>query len=850
MDPHDGELEEHGEESASRRAQPRDPLAPDFGQPAQAPARMARVVSGEYLVTVNPVDGSEIELCPPGARPERPVKLTPAERAAAAPLPERPAAPLLQREEERERLGRLLAQGRSVRLTGAPGSGRSSLLDQVAEDCAQLAPDGVVRLGGRQRGAQDLWYDLFAAVYGGAGHRPDRGPLLELLQDIGAVVVLDDLELGGAALDELLAAAPECAFLLAAGPEIPAPSATSGVEEVVLGGLDRAGGLELLESRIGRRLTEEEATWAGDLWFESEGLPLRFVQAAALLRQRDRLLAGPAETDAQGNPLPPEVDAYGVPLPPEDAVFAAPVPMPSLAEGAAPVALLASRLSDSARETLRIAVVLGGEVPHPSHLPALVGDTHADAAMAELTEAALVLVTGGSHRLAPGVLGQLVAAGYTGTAEEAAARAHTAAQYYAWWSGHPSVDPARVAAESAALLAALAAVVPAPGSAPRTEEGAQHVSVALARTAAPALAAALEWGAWERLLRSGQEAARLTGEVAEDAYFHHELGVLALCTGHPDRARTELEASIGLRGALSDKRGTVAGRRALALVADRTGSLPPVLQLPPDDRTVALQVPRRGEPKATPATPAFGLPRPAEPDETPLEPITLVARDSGSASASAAARSGTEDDGRRRGGFLGGARRNLVGAGAGVLLVAVLGTVVALGTLSDGEDTPGKVSTNPSATEQPGEPSFPEDTELTESPSAPVEEPPTSQSPTPSESTSPTPSETQSQSPTPSETRTSEPPTTSAPPSTSNPPTTSAPPTTKPPTTKPPTTDPETTPPTTTPGEPGTSDSASGPTTPQASASLPTRTAPGDGETQPTTEAAGAGSGSESETLA
>ena len=35
--------------------------------------------------------------------------------------------------------------------------------------------------------------------------------------------------------------------------------------------------------------------------------------------------------------------------------------------------------------------------------------------------------------------------------------------------------------------------------------------------------------------------------------------------------RAELEASIGLRGALADKRGTVAGRRALALVADVVG---------------------------------------------------------------------------------------------------------------------------------------------------------------------------------------------------------------------------------------------------------------------------------------
>src|SRR5690606_14437330 len=149
-------------------------------------------------------------------------------------------------------------------------------------------------------------------------------------------------------------------------------------------------------------------------------------------------------------------------------------------------------------------------------------------------------------------------------------------QHYAWWAGHPSVTPERVCAESDALLAALGVLAPQTTA---VTEGEPSAAVQLARTAAPAFAAGLHWSAWERALRSGAEAARLAGEGAEEAYFHHELGVHALCAGQLDRARPELEASIGLRGALADKRGTVAGRRALALVADRSGipmALPPL----------------------------------------------------------------------------------------------------------------------------------------------------------------------------------------------------------------------------------------------------------------------------------
>lgn len=216
--------------------------------------------------------------------------------------------------------------------------------------------------------------------------------------------------------------------MIAATPDVPAPTTDSLLEEVFLGGLDRSGGLELLERAVGRILTEEESNWAGDLWFESEGLPLRFMQAGALLRQRDQLRADPNAFDEFGYYEDAPVDA------PFEAGDEHDVPLPSLAEGAAPASLLASRLSESARATLRFAIALGGEVPHQAHLPALVGDTHADAALAELAGCALVSPVGSRYRLAAGVQAQLEAAGYADGADE---RAFAAARHYTWWAGHP-----------------------------------------------------------------------------------------------------------------------------------------------------------------------------------------------------------------------------------------------------------------------------------------------------------------------------------------------------------------------------------------------------------------------------
>ncbi|MEU0101757.1 ATP-binding protein [Streptomyces sp. NPDC006267] len=650
----------------------------DFAQQAPQQVRVVQLTAGDLLLTVNPVDGSEVEACPPGSGPDAPVRRTPAERAdheraGAPPVPAGPPAPqppLLERQEERERLVRLLARGRSVRLTGQAGAGRTALLDAVAADCADLAPDGVVRLNGRGRTGPDLLYALFDTVYKAPGHRPDRDELLVLVRGIGAVVTIDDLEIGGAALDELLAATPECAFLLAATPDVTTPGVDAHLEEVLLAGLGRSASLDLLEKVVERPLTEEERNWAGDLWFESEGLPLRFVQAGSLLVQRDRLRADPAAFDEHDSFEPHADDAPEAP-----AAEAPDAPLPSLGEGAAPAALLASRLSEAARAALRFAVALGGEVPHQAHLPALVGDTHADAALGELAGCGLLSPAGPRYRLAAGVLAQLAAAGYE---DDAAAHARTAAQHYAWWTSHPSVTPQRAVAEADAIVAALARLVPG------DEAGAASAAVLLARSASPALAAGLGWGAWERALRIGQEAARIAGEVAEEAYFHHELGVLALCTGNADRARAELETSIGMRGALADRSGAVAGRRALALVADRSGDFTPPGRTPSgDDVPVVSQEAPGTPPGGFPGAPVFARHTGGE------EPTVASSLPPGSAVRKGGGRA-----------VLGGARRNLAAAGAGALLIAVLGTVVTLGvTAGDGDEPAGRnVTTEQTAT--------------------------------------------------------------------------------------------------------------------------------------------------------
>jgi hypothetical protein len=157
--------------------------------------------------------------------------------------------------------------------------------------------------------------------------------------------------------------------------------------------------------------------------------------------------------------------------------------------------------------------------------------------------------------------------------------------------------------------------------------------------------------------------------VSDEAYFHHELGVLALCHGNPEGARGELEASIDLRGLVGDGQGTVTDRRTLALVADRLAGRAahqsPVTGQPPAAASAIPAAP------AAPARPTVSTVRPAV--GSPEVAFTKATAEVAPGGRPAGALSG------KRGGSSTGPRRNLMAAGAGAILVAVLGTVVTLG---------------------------------------------------------------------------------------------------------------------------------------------------------------------------
>ncbi|MFJ1752385.1 ATP-binding protein [Kitasatospora sp. NPDC088134] len=607
--------------------------------------RSGELVSGERLVVVGGPEGSEARHCPDEWLPQpRRIRGLVQARPELGPSPAvGPLAlgtgdlRLLDRDGDIEALLGQLREGRSVRLVGQAGSGRSALLAAVAEAAAELAPDGVVRLGGYRRTAADLAQELFAATHHAPDFRPDREQLAELLAPVAAVVVVDDVELAGDELEDLLALAPECAFLLTTVPGAPPTPPGSRLRDHLVAGLSRPACLTLAARLAGRRLDDAERAWAVDLWFESEGLPLRFVRAAALLRRRDIAVDALVAAQEDRRSVFGFANPYELPRDPAELEneLRQQVPLPSVGESAAPARRLVQGLGESARRVLRLALALGGECPTAPHLPALLDVGLGESALQELVDAGLAVSVGGHHRLTEGVVAALApdAEDEDGFPAPFAPGgiAHGAARHLAWWVGHASVSTRQVAAEAEVILAVLRA---------ERDAGRPEEVLRLARAAAPALALSLRWGAWEKALQLGLEAARTLGANAEQGWFHHEAGVLALCAGSPQRAVAELEAAVALRAAAGEQRGAAGARRMLDLLRA--------------EQTAALT---------------------AGPAATPVRRRTM--------------RAIAQVPGRLRGRASGGARRTAMAAGAAVMALGVLGTAVGV-ALSQSEEPSAK----------------------------------------------------------------------------------------------------------------------------------------------------------------
>ncbi|WP_051705626.1 ATP-binding protein [Streptomyces albus] len=481
------------------------------------------VIAGHHNVVVDAHHGSTVTLLMEGRRP-RPVR-----RDRVALLPGRRRPPL-GRERELAALADALAAGGPVQLWGPAGVGKSTLLRHAARTLPP-GPDGVLYLSAAHRETGDLAQEIFEACYDTTGYLPSATELRRLMTGVRITVYVDGAGGDADRLRELMDAAPDATFVFAGRNRALLGEGTS----LGLKGLETAAAQALLESELGSRLAGHERA-AAELCAAAAGAPLLLLRAAALARE-----------DGTGGLVLPRPGTTAELLP-----------------------LLLDQLDSEPLRVLGLLATLGEADLAPGHIGALAGVPDPSAVCGRLAGLGLLAATDTGYRCTADAVGPLR------QRFPAPFPAERLCVHLAEWAALPDTPPARVAEHAPALDAALDLAEGA---------GRPDLAVRVARAAAPALARALRFDAWGRMLDRGRAAAERAGDAGSVAYFTHEQGVRSLVTGRRVVAGVLLAEAVVLWRQLGDQQGAdaAAGAQQFAPPAPADGGASAPGDLGPGD---------------------------------------------------------------------------------------------------------------------------------------------------------------------------------------------------------------------------------------------------------------------------
>ena len=436
-----------------------------------------------------------------------------------------PVRGMLDRQTELAAAFSALEGGLSIEVTGRPGAGKTAFLRHLANHTrADAFVDGVVYLTVRNQAASDLRQLLFDAFYEcDRICKPTETEIRRSLQEIQALILLDDVEVPSDEMEQVLEVAPRSAFALASRQR----ERSGDARALRLEGLPPDQALLLLEREVGRALEDVERDVAAIVCARLEGEPLRIRQAAALVRDR-RISFEEVARDVVPNNL--------------------------LAE-------LVASIGDKERRALLALGALPGLPLSPQHIAGVAEITDIEPSMSMLFARGLVVRTQSRYRLADGVRDRVR------RTEDLKPWGHRAITYFTAWAERYRRSPETLLEQVEALL--------------RVQQHAVDTKrwgevLQLGRVIESAMILDARWGAWAILLQHCLAAARATGDRAAEAWALHQSGSRALCLGERATARTLLNQALPLREAVGDSDATAATRRNLSFVlAPEPVVLPP-----------------------------------------------------------------------------------------------------------------------------------------------------------------------------------------------------------------------------------------------------------------------------------
>lgn len=236
-----------------------------------------QVAIGKHILQIGDVNGGVVNIASPAVEPDfemraRPVNIKP-----------RPFPSLLDRATETNTIKSVVEASTSVSLFGIGGVGKTALLRKAANllDTKNFA-DGLVYLSAKDQKFEDLLQLLFDAFYDSPPNtKPTDGQIRSDLQNIKALIMLDDLTLERDAVEELFNIMPASVFVFASLDR----NLWGEGQIVALHGLPENESLALFEKEFGRFLSGPETATVKEIMSLLEEHPLRILQTASSARE-------------------------------------------------------------------------------------------------------------------------------------------------------------------------------------------------------------------------------------------------------------------------------------------------------------------------------------------------------------------------------------------------------------------------------------------------------------------------------------------------------------------------------------------------------------------------------------
>jgi DNA-binding IclR family transcriptional regulator len=565
-----------------------------------------QVAIGNNILQIGNVHGGVVNVMMPGQ------KVQPQPRPTPVDLRPRPFPDLLDRETEVKTTTAALQSAKPVEFHAAAGLGKTALLRHLAHHpTAATFPDGVVYLSARRQPVDDIIQSLYNAFYtSDAPYKPTDAQLKHDLQNMRALILLDDVELAREDAEKLMNVAPTCAFLMGSQER----RLWGEGQSLALEGLPPGDAIALIERELGRSLTPEERPVAQELCTSSKGSPLALIQMAAETREKGLLLTelkaqerkqeGARTTDLLEFPRQQMQLIRHITRQGETTVEAAakhlgetpantrqmldallergylerverkggwaykmrfarkqarwlPLGIWSAleqeAKGAQAPSLAGAlnALPAAERQVLATLAALGGTPVHAEHLAALTELPDAASTLQALSSRGIVQSHSPRYTLTGG-LEQAVQQVWNLTPWMERALA-----YFAGWAEGQQHAPERLLEEADAILRILEWAVSA---------GRWTDVLRLGRAIEGALALGGRWAAWAQALQWMLQAGQALGDQAAESWALHQLGTRSLCLSDNVAARTFLTQALQLREALGDHAGAAITKHNLSLI--------------------------------------------------------------------------------------------------------------------------------------------------------------------------------------------------------------------------------------------------------------------------------------------